>query len=276
MTAPQKKEVLLTVSEEIATRSEAAFKGMANNKSQNRTGVAGHPFHVAQHTEHVRSMFNISWMPILAGISAPMQEAESSDLQTTTLCLMAFRSAIHLAAVFDLDLERNALLSTLTKYAYMTSITDLLFKPKNVESIRVLLEIGHADGNWLRGSWLDILRCVSSLERWMSMIGKNGSQDFLPTDASGVIPGVAVGLGGDGGVVPTVISIGGENDKRKMEKRKPELVLTKEDEAQLAANAQAILVSMDRIFTSSTRLTGVSFASYTGIISCSRLLLWNL
>jgi brefeldin A-inhibited guanine nucleotide-exchange protein len=263
MSARQKKEAFLLVSEEISTRGEAAFKGISN-KNKTRNGVAAHPFYVARHAEHIRSMFGICWMPVLAGISAPLQEADAADTQTTTLCMHAFRSAIHLAAIFDLDLERNALVSTLTKYAQLNAATDLVFKPKHVESIRALLEIAYADGNWLRGSWLDVLRCVSALERWVSAAGKGGLAygSGSETSTNGIIPGVAVGIGSDG-IVPAVVSVPSTNDFEKgkrLDKKKSELLaLTKEDESQIAATAQSILVAMDRIFTASVRLSGVCY-----------------
>lgn len=38
-------------------------------------------------------------------------------------------------------------------------------KPKNVEAIKTLLEIAVSEGNYLKGSWRDVLTCVSQLER---------------------------------------------------------------------------------------------------------------
>lgn len=267
MSARQKREALLLVNEEIATRSEAAFKGISNKSKDKRNGVAAHPFFVARHAEHIRSMFAISWMPVLAGISAALQEADNTDIQTTQLCLQGFRASIHLAAIFDLDLERNALISTLTKYAYLSHPTDLLYKPKYVDSVRMLLECAHSDGNWLRGSWLDVLRCVSSLERWVSAAGKTGGIGSSSMDSvNGIIPGVAVGMGGD--VVPSVVNVPSANDFEKGKKsdkggkKNDSHTLSKEDEYAIASTAQSILVAMDRIFAASARLSGAAIVEF--------------
>jgi brefeldin A-inhibited guanine nucleotide-exchange protein len=38
-------------------------------------------------------------------------------------------------------------------------------KPKHIEAVKALLDIAISDGDRLKGSWRDVLTCVSQLER---------------------------------------------------------------------------------------------------------------
>ena len=249
----------MQVSEQIALRSEAAFKGIsmstggASAKVAERKGVASEPFHTAKHAEHVRLMFEVCWMPILAGISAPLQEADVNDLQTVQTCMLSFRCAIHLSSIFDVETARNAFTSTLTKYAFINSSHDFLFRQKHVESIRAVLDVAIVDGNWLKAAWLDVLRCISQLERIMNSAAK---------DNDGVmVPGVSVSTS-DGprdrmGSVARQRPVGSaETDPIY---NRP---LTAQEDMQAEAVAQSLLVCVDRIFTSSVKLSGVCYLNF--------------
>ena len=243
MSSKQKKEAFLAVSEEIATRSEAVFKGISATNAE-RKGVDALPFHVARHAEHVRLMFEVSWMPILVGVSAPLQEVDMSDAQSAQLIMTAFRCAIHLSSIFELDTARNAFASTLNKYAFLSSSSDFILKPKLVECIRAILDVGFTDGNWIKGTWLDVFRCVSQVERLMSS-NKNSENVIVPGVAIGSGDGKVGGPGGAGKPRPT------DTDPAL---NRP---LTAQEETQAEAISQSLLIAMDRIFTSSNRLNGV-------------------
>lgn len=154
------KEAYFAQSENMATKTEALLKTMAK---QQRRGVFRQTdlFHTASRLEHVRFMFEVAWMPFLAGISGPLQETD--DLDVVNLCLEGLRSAIRIVCLFDMELERNAFVTTLAKFTYLNNLAEM--KPKNVEAIKSLLEIALTDGNNLKGSWRDVLTCVSQLER---------------------------------------------------------------------------------------------------------------
>lgn len=73
------------------------MKGVdASSRSKTRKGVAPHPYFVARHAEHVKLMFEVSWMPALAGISSALQDVDQTDMETTNLCISAFRCSIRL------------------------------------------------------------------------------------------------------------------------------------------------------------------------------------
>lgn len=101
-------------------------------------------------------------MPILAGISGPLQDSDDIDL--IKLSLEGFKQAIKIVCLFDLELERNAFVTTLAKFTFLNNFGEM--KAKNVEAIKTLLDVAMVDGNYLKGSWREVLTCVSQLERF--------------------------------------------------------------------------------------------------------------
>ena len=84
-----------------------------------------------------------------------------------------------IACIFHLELERNAFVQALARFTLLTansSVTDI--KAKNIETIKTLISVAHTDGNYLGGSWLEILRCISQLEL-AQMIGTGVKNQFL-------------------------------------------------------------------------------------------------
>lgn len=126
-----------------------------------RKGKASEQFYSASHFVHVRPMFEVAWMSFLAGLSGPLQDTD--DLEVVEKCLDGFRSAIKIVCFFDLDLERNAFVTTLAKFTFLNNLGEM--KTKNMEAIKALLDIAVSEGNQLRGSWREVLTCVSQLER---------------------------------------------------------------------------------------------------------------
>jgi len=154
------REAYVAQSENMSNKTEALLKAMVR---QQRRGVVKptDQFVSASRLEHVRFMFEVAWMPFLAGISAPLQETD--ELEVVSLCLEGLRAAIRIVCLFDMELERNAFVTTLAKFTFLNNLAEM--RPKNVEAIKSLLEIAVVDGNYLKGSWKDVLTCVSQLER---------------------------------------------------------------------------------------------------------------
>lgn len=153
------REAYVAQSEGMVNKTEALFKTLI--RQQRRGGKYTDQFYSASNLQHVRPMFEVAWMPFLAAISGPLQETE--DMDVVMLCLDGFKYAIKIVCIFDLELERNAFVSTLAKFTFLNNLAEM--KPKNVEAIKTLLDIAITDGNNLKGSWKDVLICVSQLER---------------------------------------------------------------------------------------------------------------
>lgn len=130
-------------------------------RSQKRGTTTNEQFFSASHFVHVRPMFEVGWIPFLAGLSGPLTDTD--DLEIVELCLDGFRCAIRIGCFFDLELQRNAFVTTLAKFTFLNNLGEM--KAKNMEAIKALLDIAVSDGNHLRGSWQEVLTCVSQLER---------------------------------------------------------------------------------------------------------------
>lgn len=133
------------------------FKSMMRQQRRGSTNQ----FFSASHFVHVKPMFEVAWIPFLAGISGPLTDTD--DLEVVELCLEGFKCAIKIACYFDLELERNAFVTTLAKFTFLNNLGEM--KAKNMEAIKTLLDIAVSEGNHLRGSWHEVLTCVSQLER---------------------------------------------------------------------------------------------------------------
>ncbi|KAH8105989.1 hypothetical protein BXZ70DRAFT_998132 [Cristinia sonorae] len=175
------KEAYMMQSNNMATKTEALFRTLM--RSQRKGSKSNEQFFSASHFVHVRPMFEVAWIAFLAGLSGPLQATD--DLEVVELCLDGFRSAIRIACFFDLELERNAFVTTLAKFTFLNNLGEM--KTKNMEAIKTLLDIAVSEGNNLKSSWREVLQCVSQLEH-MQLIssgvdvsdGKKGSRTRKP------------------------------------------------------------------------------------------------
>jgi brefeldin A-inhibited guanine nucleotide-exchange protein len=153
-------------------------------RSQRKGPKSSDHFFSASHFVHVRPMFEVAWIPFLAGISGPLQDTD--DLEVVELCLEGFKNAIRIACVFDLELERNAFVTTLAKFTFLNNLGEM--KTKNMEAIKTLLDVAVTEGNNLKGSWHEVLTCVSQLEHMQLIssgievpdVGRKGYAVFFP------------------------------------------------------------------------------------------------
>ncbi|KAJ3975507.1 hypothetical protein EV361DRAFT_1024791 [Lentinula raphanica] len=152
------KEAYVMQSSGMLNKTEAMFKTLM--RTQRKGSGTGNQFFSASHFVHVRPMFEVAWIPYLAGLSGPLQDTD--DLEIVELCLDGFKSAIKIVCFFDLELERNAFVTTLAKFTFLNNLGEM--KTKNMEAIKALLDVAVTEGNHLRGSWHEVLTCVSQLE----------------------------------------------------------------------------------------------------------------
>lgn len=130
-------------------------------RSQRKGSKGGDQFFSASHFIHVRPMFEVAWIAFLAGLSGPLQDTD--DLEVVELSLDGFKSAIRIVCFFDMELQRNAFVTTLAKFTFLNNLGEM--KTKNMEAIKTLLDVAVTEGNKLKGSWHEVLTCVSQLER---------------------------------------------------------------------------------------------------------------
>lgn len=135
-------------------------------------------FYTASHYEHIKPMFELIWLAILAGLSWPQQE--TNDMETVEIALEGFRHAIRISCMFDLTLEMKAFVSTLSKSTQLNNLNELR-GPKNLAAVKALLEVAYTEGNHLQDCWKDVVKCVSQLEKLQIIGGDQVAEQPNPT-----------------------------------------------------------------------------------------------
>jgi len=241
------REAYAQQSEEISLRSEQLFKNLFRSQRRNAER-SGTKFVPATSFKHVGPMFDVTWMSYFSALSSQMQK--SQNLEINRLCLEGMKLAAKVACLFNLATPREAFISALKNIANLNNAPEIM--AKNVEALRVLLELGQTEGNHLRRSWKDILMSISQLER-------------LQLVASGV----------DGSAVPDVskarfVPPSKENpaDRRKStQKRARPRTNTGSHgfssvEIAYELTSDETLKGMDRIFTNTAKLNGEAIVHF--------------
>jgi brefeldin A-inhibited guanine nucleotide-exchange protein len=222
------REAFLAQSENMANKTEALLKTMARTQ-RDRGGVSEH-YYAASRIEHVRFMFEVAWMPFLAGLSAQLQETD--DMEVVERCLDGLRNAIRIVCQFDMELERNAFVTTLAKFTFLNNLAEM--KPKNMEAIKCLLDIAVTDGTNLKASWKEVLTCVSQLERMQLISNGMDVPDLNRRTSTSSRRSVM------------------SNKRDKRDKRRLDDDLGEE------SRSSQVTVAADKVFTLSQNLSGVS------------------
>ncbi|CAG8570332.1 8126_t:CDS:10 [Ambispora leptoticha] len=243
-----KREAYQVASEEMANKTENLFKSMLRAQ---RRGIytANTTFYSASHFEHVRPMFEVAWMPVLAGLSGPLQITE--DPHIVTLALEGFKLAIRIICLFDLELERNAFVTTLSKFTFLNNLGEM--KPKNVEAIKTLLDIALTEGNYLKDSWREVLICVSQLERFQ-LISNGVDQTVVPDLFNARKPNRKSSA-------ESSVSRRTSLSKRSFSSKSVSQVVFAEDVA-MQSRSSEVVVAVDKIFSTSSNLSGTAIVEF--------------
>ena len=89
--------------------------------------------------------------------------SKGNEPNVADLCLRGFSGAIRVASLFKMETERDAFVTSLAKLTGLSHVSEM--KLKNVKAIKTLLSLGHVLGEYLEGSWLEIIKITSSVER---------------------------------------------------------------------------------------------------------------
>ena len=160
------REAYVQQSEEISLRSEQLFRDLyrSQRKSAANTGAK---FISATSFKHVGPMFDATWMSFFSALSSLIQKTHNLDVNK--LCLEGMKLATKIACLFDLATPREAFVSVLKNTANLNNPREM--QAKNVESLKVLLDLAQTEGNHLKGSWKDVLMCISQLDRLQLISG---------------------------------------------------------------------------------------------------------
>lgn len=143
----------------------------------------------AQSRAHIGEMFKTTWEHFQSVACDLLKRFD--DEPTIELCLSIFKSCIHIAARFELDSQRDAFVVSLSEFSKLNkknviNIVDqfnptippqLILNQKNMDCMRLLLQISEREGDYLRQSWQHILQCISELERLRIFASSEPAQD---------------------------------------------------------------------------------------------------
>ncbi|KAJ2805777.1 guanine nucleotide exchange protein for ADP-robosylation factor [Coemansia guatemalensis] len=227
----------------------------------------------ATRAEHIAPMFGAIWTAVLAALSSPMQT--SSDPHVVAACLIGFQCGIALSCRFRMPLERATFVTTLRNFTQLQNLAEM--RRKHVEAIRALVEVSASRpdvGDGLAESWLDVLQCVSQLERLQLLTqgtdAAMGQQRSSATRASASYEGFGFA---------SVLSVAAPQPQSSVDQKNiparafgannapnaPKVSVA--DLAKLETNSQVLVVLVDRLFTSSVHLSATGIVDFVRALS---------
>jgi brefeldin A-inhibited guanine nucleotide-exchange protein len=155
------REAFVQASEAMANKTEQLYKQLLRAQRRTATKMPVSKFIPATSSKHVGPMFEVTWMPFLTALSG---QAQDHNIEIVRLCIEGIKLAIRVSCLFDLENPRQAFVSFLARFTSLYNLNEM--KAKNMEALRVLIEVAYSEGNLLRESWRDVLMCISQLDRF--------------------------------------------------------------------------------------------------------------
>jgi brefeldin A-inhibited guanine nucleotide-exchange protein len=241
------REAYLQQSEEISMRSEQLFKNIFKNQKRNATKHG--KFIPATSFRHVGPMFDVTWMSFFSALSSQMQKTQ--NLEVNKLCLEGMKLATKIACLFDLSTPREAFISALKNTTNLNNPQEML--AKNVEALKVILELGQTEGDVLRESWKDVLLCISQLDRLQLISGGVDESAVPDVSKARFIPPSRQDTGE---------SKSSATSKRRSRPRSGTGPQGFSTEIALESRSGDVIRSVDRIFTNTANLNGEAIVHF--------------
>jgi brefeldin A-inhibited guanine nucleotide-exchange protein len=246
------REAYLQQSEQISHRSEQLFKNLFRNQRKNASKAGAIKFIPATSFKHVGPMFDVTWMSFFSGLSGQMQNAH--NIEIIKLCMEGMKLAIRIACLFDLETPREAFVSALKNATNLNNPTEM--QAKNVEALKVLIDIGQTEGNLLKASWRDILMCISQLDR-LQLISDGVDESSIPDVSKARI------------VAPSRPDTANSSRKSSQSQRpsrpRPRSTTTSTSysmEIAMESRSDEVIKGVDRIFTNTANLSGEAIVHF--------------
>ncbi|KAI9849372.1 MAG: guanine nucleotide exchange protein for ADP-robosylation factor [Thelocarpon superellum] len=250
------REAYAQASDEMANKTEQQFRNLVRAQRKNATKAGSVRFIAATSFKHVGPMFDVSWMSLFSGLSGQIQDTQ--NLETIRLCTEGFKLAIRIACLFDLETAREAFVSALAKFTSLNNLSEMAVK--HVEALKALLEVAQSEGNLLKGSWRDVLMCISQLDRFQ-LISTGVDEGAVPDVSKARI----VSSRSDGaGAGPSQRSASGARRPR------PRVGTTSSGylpDVALEIRSTDFIKGVDRIFTNTAHLSGDGIVHFVRALS---------
>jgi len=242
------REAYVQQSEEISLRSEQLFKNLFRSQRRNAE-KAGTKFIPATSFKHVGPMFDVTWMSFFSALSSQMQKTH--NLEVNRLCLEGMKLATKIACLFGLATPREAFISALRNTANLNNPQEM--QAKNVEALKVILELGQTEGNLLKESWRDILMCISQLDRLQLISGGVDESAVPDVSKARFVPPARTDTGE---------SRKSSNSARRHRQRSNTGPQGVSSEIALESRSDEVIKSVDRIFTNTANLSGEAIVHF--------------
>ncbi|KAL6412287.1 Protein transport protein SEC7 [Ilyonectria robusta] len=241
------REAYVQQSEEIALRSEQLFKNLFKSQRRNAT-KSGNKYIPATSFKHVGPMFDVTWMSLFSTLSSQIQK--SHNIEVNKLCLEGMKLATRIACLFDLSTAREAFMSALKNTTNLNNPQEIL--AKNIEALKVILELGQTEGNILRNSWKDILMCISQLDRLQLISGGVDESAIPDVSKARFLP-------------PQRTETSDSRSSTQSRRPRPRSVAPHKGfstEIALESRSDEVIRAVDRIFTNTATLSGESMVYF--------------
>ncbi|KAK5652896.1 hypothetical protein OQA88_9562 [Cercophora sp. LCS_1] len=240
------REAYVQQSEEISMRSEQLFRNLYRSQRKNAE-KAGARFIPATSFKHVGPMFDVVWMSFFSALSSQTQKTH--NLEVNKLCLEGMKLATKIACLFELSTAREAFISALKNTANLNNPQEI--QAKNVEALKVILELGQTEGNLLKQSWKDILLCISQLDRLQLISGGIDENAVPDVSKARFVPSRT-----DGEPRKSTAS---SRRHRPRSHTGPQNISM---EIALESRSDEVIKSIDRIFTNTANLSGEAIVHF--------------
>lgn len=249
------KEKYAQASEEMANKTEQLYRSLIRAQKKSVVREALSRFIPASSIKHVGPMFGVTWMSFLSGFSGQIQDAQNLDLIRE--CLDGLKLAIRIACRFDLETPRVAFVTALAKFTNLGNLREMM--AKNLEALKVLLDVAVTEADVLKGSWREILTCISQLDRFQLLSG-GVDEGSLPDVNKVHIP------------TPSNISETGRSRKsiQPIRRPRPKSALSTNNYRSEVANetkSSDMIRLVDRIFTNTAKLSSEAIVDFVRALS---------
>lgn len=247
------REAYQQASEEIQIKAEQRIRSMFKLSKKAAAKATTSKYISATSFKHVGPMFDVTWMSFLSAFSAQMQTTQ--NLETIKMCMEGIKLAIRIACLFDLETPRVAFVTALAKFTNLGNLREMM--AKNLEALRALLEIAQSEGNMLKGSWSDVLTCISQLDRFQ-LISGGVNEEVIPDMRKASIV-----------QVPRSTSNANRRSVQGPRRPRPQSSANSTYQLEIAEESRSadMIKSVDRIFTSTAELNGEAIIHFVRALS---------
>ena len=244
------KEAYAQASEEMSSKAEQRLRNMVRLQRKSASKKMLPKYILATSFKHVGPMFDVTWMSFLSGLSGQMQDTQ--NIEIIRLCMEGLKMAIRIACFFDLETPRVAFVTALAKFTNLGNLREMM--AKNFEALKVLVEVAQTEGNLLKGSWRDILTCISQLDRFQLI---SGGVD------EGVVPDVSKAR------IVTPSNISRRSLQPPVRPRPPSSSTNSTYQLDIAQESRStgMIKGVDRIFTNTADLSGDAIVHFVRALS---------